>query len=885
MFRNLSIRRKLNLLIGGTAAGAVLLVGLLLGAFVLMNERHEVALTTRAQADLTARGTGAALLFDDADAARETLRAFAFYSDIVTARLYDSDGRLFAEYRREDTEVPPDGPPDTLVPPLPEGRQVAGSGHALAIEPVWVRGERVGTVAIVSDLSRAYHEVDVLTRAVLAVVVAALLLSTVVSARLQRVISTPVLDLAGVMDRVSQQRDYAVRAQVDGGDELAALARGFNDMLAQIQARDQALERHGAELAAQVAERTRELAASNGQLTAELQERRRTEALIRAQNSALETLARGEPLPRTLAVIAHFLEGHVPGSRCAILGREEDGERMHHLHAARLPPAYVAALEAWPAGPNGFPCPMTPDNRKRVVADDIATHPLWATTGRLALGHGLAACWCMPVAQPDGDLMGRICLYHNAPVRPTSAQMALLESAAALVAMALEREAAAARMSQMAHYDGLTGLPNRRLFTDRLAQALGRARRRQGRVAVLFLDLDRFKPVNDILGHAVGDQVLKELAARLKGALREEDTLARIGGDEFTVILEDLTRREDAVHVAERLLAAVTPPLEVDGQEVVVGASAGIALSPDDGDDAATLVKNADMAMYRAKQSGRGVFCFYAGEMAARASARLRMEAALRHALERGEFRLFLQPQVEAAGGRLVGAEALLRWVNKEIGPVGPDVFVPILEETGLIFPVGEWVLAEACRIARAWPEVHGAPLRVAVNLSGRQLHAADPAALVARVLSDTGLPASRLELELTESVVMEHAGETVERLKALDALGVSLTVDDFGTGYSSLSYLKAFPISALKIDRSFVRDITDDEGDRAIAAAVISLAHSLNLHVVAEGVENTDQLDVLRELDCDLAQGYLFGRPEPAEAFVARLKALGAALAPPPIK
>lgn len=885
MLRDLSIRRKLNLLIGGTSAAALALAGVLLGAFMWFNVRHDVALTTRAQADLTARGTGAALLFDDREAAQETLRAFSLYSSIISARLYDRHGRLFAEYRREGTGTPPDVPPDRLDPPRPAPHQAVGAGHAVAIEPVQVRGERVGTIAIVSDLSRAYDEVNVLGRALLAVVVAAFLLSTAVSARLQRLVSTPVLDLAGVMDRVTRERDYAVRARVDGSDELAALARGFNDMLAQIQARDQALERHGAELAAQVAERTRELAASNAQLTAELGERRRTEALMRAQNGALETLARGEPLPSTLAAIAHFLDAQVPGARCAVLGLCEAEGRMHHLHAAGLPPGYVAALEAWPAGPRGLPCPMTADNRERVIAEDIATHPLWAATRRLALSHGLAACWCMPVLRPEGRLVGRICLYHEAPARPAPAHLALLDAAAALVAMALEREAASARMTRMAHYDGLTGLPNRRMFTDRLAQALNRARRRNGRVAVLFIDLDRFKPVNDILGHAVGDLVLKDVAARLKRALREEDTLARIGGDEFTVILEDVARREDAVRVADRILAAVTPPIEVAGQEVVVGASVGIALSPDDGADAATLVKNADMAMYRAKQSGRGVFCFFADEIAATASARLRMEGALRHALERGEFRLFLQPQVDAENGRLVGAEALLRWRNEQFEGVGPDTFVPVLEETGLIFPVGEWVLAEACRAARSWPAVHGVQLRIAVNLSGRQLHNADPAALVARVLSETGLAAGRLELELTESVVMEHAGATVERLKALDALGVSLVVDDFGTGYSSLSYLKAFPIRALKIDRSFVRDITEDEGDRAIAAAVISLAHSLNLHVVAEGVERADQLAVLRDLGCDLAQGYLFGRPEPAEDFAARLKALGTAPQPSPLK
>jgi len=680
------------------------------------------------------------------------------------------------------------------------------------------------------------------------------------------------------MDRVTRERDYGVRARAEGGDELAALARGFNDMLAQIQTRDEALERHGAELAAQVAERTRELAASNRQLTTELRQRRRTEAVIRGQNSALETLARGEPLPRTLAEVARFLENHVPGSRCAILGAEEGHTLVRHLYAARLPPRYVAAMDAWPDGPEGLLCPLCSPSDGKVMAETISAHPEWAAVRNRNGAGALATCWCMPVARAEGGLIGRICLYHETAVQPTPAQAALLESAAALVAMALERETAAARMTHMAHYDGLTGLPNRRMFTDRLAQALGRARRRNTQVAVLFVDLDRFKPVNDILGHAVGDEVLKELAIRLRGALREEDTLARIGGDEFTIILEELSHREDAVHVAQRLLGAVTPPLDVEGQEVVVGASVGIAVSPQDGADAATLVKNADMAMYRAKQSGRGVFCFYAGEMAAEASARLRMEAALRHALERREFRLFLQPQVESASGRLVGAEALLRWESADLGKIGPDVFVPILEETGLIFPVGEWVLTEACRAARAWPAAHGRELRIAVNLSGRQLHQGDPAALVARVLSETGLPASRLELELTESVVMEHAGETVERLKALDDLGVGLAVDDFGTGYSSLSYLKAFPIRALKIDRSFVHDITDDEGDRAIAAAVISLAHSLNLYVVAEGVENTEQLAVLRDLDCDLAQGYLFGRPEPAEDFAARLKALGPA-------
>jgi diguanylate cyclase (GGDEF)-like protein len=513
--------------------------------------------------------------------------------------------------------------------------------------------------------------------------------------------------------------------------------------------------------------------------------------------------------------------------------------------------------------------PMKADNPDSLWTTDIATSPRWAEVRSLALAHGLLACWCMPVRSPSEALLGRICLYHETPVdEPGAFEERLLQTAAAIVGMALERERAQASLARMAHFDGLTGLPNRRLFTDRLTQALGRARRHGGRVAVLFVDLDRFKPVNDTLGHAAGDTVLRAVSDRLKTALRQEDTLARLGGDEFTVILEDITSRDDAVRVADRLLSTVATPLDLEGQEVALGASIGISLYPEDGADAATLVKNADVAMYRAKQEGKGVFCFFAGEMQDRVAARMRMETALRHALERGEFRLMFQPQVEVAGGRLVGAEALLRWHNPDLGEVGPDVFVPILEETGLIFSVGEWVLAEACRHWRRWNQCGSGRFRVAVNVSGRQLYQGRLPQVVRRTLDGSGLQAACLELELTESVVMENAPATVQTLRELERLGVTLAVDDFGTGYSSLSYLREFPIRALKIDRSFVRDITTREGDRTIAAAVISLAHSLDLHVVAEGVETEDQLEALASLHCDLAQGYLFGRPMEADAF-----------------
>jgi diguanylate cyclase (GGDEF)-like protein len=873
-FRDLSIRAKLVLLGTAVSGVAVALVGLLVGGSLWLNERREAATATLARADLAANGTAAALVFDDRPAAHEALRMFRVEPQVVAATVYDRHGRPFAAYRRDGVEGPVPGLPGVLVS-LPEtGVTGLVTGHAVATSSVRLQDEQVGAVVVVSDLSRAYAKVEALARATALAVVASLLLAVALSVRLQRIISTPLLELSALMARVSGERDYALRTVVRGRDELGVLAGGFNDMLAQIQARDDALERHREGLEHTVAQRTRDLAHANRRLEDELKERRRTEALVRAQNAALETLARGEDLSVTLGAIARFLEGRVPGATCAVIGTDCDGGGPRLLHAGRLPGGHTAALEAWLAAPGAGPC-EAPDG-------GVTLHRLADLPGMPpeAAAESPTAFWCLPVRAADGCLLGRICLYHDMARPPERSEASLLDSAGALVAMALEREAAAAHMERMAHYDGLTGLPNRRMFHDRLEQALRRARRARRPVAVLFLDLDRFKPVNDTLGHHVGDGVLRQVSTRLAAVLRQEDTLARLGGDEFTVILETLADRTDAAVVAERMLECLQPPFDMDGQEVVLGGSVGISIHPGDGDDANALVKSADLAMYRAKQEGRNTFRFFAEDMQTGAARRMQLETALRHALARGEFRLEFQPQVEGESGRLVGAEALLRWDNPDLGPVPPDVFVPILEDTGLIFPVGAWVLAEACARARAWDGA-GA-LRVAVNVSGRQLHHADLPDLVADVLADSGLAPERLELELTESVVMADAPAVVEAFRALTDLGVKLTVDDFGTGYSSLSYLKRFPIHALKIDRSFVQDLTTDEGDRAICAAVISMAHSLGLQVVAEGVEMAEQQGILTGLGCDLAQGYLFGRPMPPDQF-ARLAPLGKAPAPAP--
>ncbi|MBI3978687.1 MAG: EAL domain-containing protein [Chloroflexi bacterium] len=430
------------------------------------------------------------------------------------------------------------------------------------------------------------------------------------------------------------------------------------------------------------------------------------------------------------------------------------------------------------------------------------------------------------------------------------------------------------RIRHLAHYDALTDLPNRVLFRDRLHQAIAQARRFERLVGVAFVDLDRFKTINDTLGHDVGDLLLKAVARRLTGCLRAGDTVARLAGDEFTLILPGLAEARDAGAVAQRILDSLAQPFRLGGYEAYTGASIGIALYPLDATDPDRLVTNADATMYRAKEQGGNCYQFFTAEISARAIERLALESSLRHAVERNELVLHYQPQVDATTGQIVGMEALLRWQHPRLGPVLPAQFIPIAEETGLIVPIGEWVLRTACRQNRAWQEAGFPPLRVAVNLSTRQFKR-DVVGTVARVLEETGLDPGYLELEITESVIVQEAEAVGGALHALKAMGVRLSIDDFGTRYSSLAYLKRFPIDTLKIDRSFVRDITTDRDDAAIATAIIALAQRLELKVVAEGVEEPEQVRFLRAHGCTEIQGYLCSRPLPAGE-MARLLAVG---------
>ena len=426
------------------------------------------------------------------------------------------------------------------------------------------------------------------------------------------------------------------------------------------------------------------------------------------------------------------------------------------------------------------------------------------------------------------------------------------------------------QLERLAHHDALTGLPNRLLFHARLEHALERARREGRLVAILCFDLDHFKNINDSLGHPAGDRLLQVVTKRLLDSVRREDTVARLGGDEFTILLEELQESKDAGIVAEKALNVLAEPFELDGHEAYVSGSVGISLFPADGHDATTLLKNADSALYRAKEHGRNNYQFYTEDLTIAAFKRLALESSLRRAVEREEFTLYYQPQLSLNSGRVVGAEALVRWQHPELGLVFPAEFIPMAESTGLIVKLGEWVMDTACTQAKAWQKEGLPPIRIAINLSSVQVNRGDIITTVERVLQETGLDPQYMELEITEGLIMQQTHQTIAILEKLKAMGVMLAVDDFGTGYSSLSYLKRLPLHRLKIDRSFVCDIPDDSEDMAITRAVIALGNNLQLVVVAEGVENETQLEFLRSNGCDEAQGYLYSAPVPAADFAA---------------
>ncbi|MDP1989817.1 MAG: EAL domain-containing protein, partial [Syntrophales bacterium] len=486
----------------------------------------------------------------------------------------------------------------------------------------------------------------------------------------------------------------------------------------------------------------------------------------------------------------------------------------------------------------------------------------------LAVKAGLHGAFAFPI-RSGNDILGVVEFFSLASRPPDEALLQSTRAIGGQIGLFIARKQAEERIRHLAHYDALTGLANRSMFSQRLGHALAQARRNGMQLAVLFIDLDRFKNINDTLGHEAGDSVLKEVAERLHGCLRESDTIGRFGGDEFVALLEGIPQPMHCAEVAQKILAAVARPFALDTQEFHLTASIGISTYPADSEDLQSLLKNADVAMYRAKELGRNNFQFYSAQMNIHTLERLALESSLRGALERNEFVLHYQPKIDIRSGRIIGMEALVRWQHPTKGLIPPMQFIPLAEETGLIVPIGEWVLRTACACNKSWQEQGLPPLRIAVNLSARQFAYENLLRDVARVLNETGLDAAFLELEITESMVMHDPEHAIELLNKLKAMGISISIDDFGTGYSSLSYLKRFPIDSVKIDRSFIKELPLDSDDAAITQAIIAMAHGLKLKVIAEGAETAEQLSFLRAHNCDEMQGYYFSKPLPEHEFI----------------
>lgn len=468
------------------------------------------------------------------------------------------------------------------------------------------------------------------------------------------------------------------------------------------------------------------------------------------------------------------------------------------------------------------------------------------------------------VAVVGGEI--RYVLTTKAPLRDADgAVVAVLTTSLDIT----DRRMAERHLRHLAHHDTLTDLPNRVLLQERVRHEIAQSRRTDRKFALHLFDLDRFKGINDVLGHHFGDRLLRAVADRLRATVRESDTVARLGGDEFAILQSNVSGPEDAAELARRIREALSAPFRFDGQEVTTSASIGIALFPDNGFDFDDLLKNADLAMYRAKAEGRDGFRAFAADMDTSARAITVLESDLRRALARNEFELHYQPQVALSSGLIVGAEALIRWRRENGDLVAPGEFLPRAEENGLIVPINNWVLREACRQAAAWSAAGLPRLRVAVNLSGVQFLKSDVEGLVMEALAESGLPADRLELELTETILLQDTGAVVRQLEALRAQGVTFSIDDFGTGYSSLAYVKHFPVDRLKIDKSFIANLKNDANDAAIVRAIVNLGHSLDLDVIAEGVETAAQLAHLRAEGCDEVQGFYFGRPMLSDVFV----------------
>lgn len=577
---------------------------------------------------------------------------------------------------------------------------------------------------------------------------------------------------------------------------------------------------------------------------------------------ALQAMSRDLPLMRVLDMVCEEVELVAPEVCASILQVDEQG-LLHPLAGPSLPFSYSSRLDGVAIGPQVGSCGTAAWRKSSVLVTDIATDPLWAEFKHLILPLGFKVCWSTPILQKNGKVLGTFAFYYreNGPFVASSFHQQLVEACTDLCALAMERELARQRIRQLAFYDALTGLPNRSLLETQVAQLLDSAQKTGRRVAVLYVDLDRFKNINDSLGPATGDELLREVAARIRELVRQSGVAGRLPGDEFIVALP-LDTVEEVSGLIERWQAHLTRPLQLSHTQVDLSVSMGVAMYPQDGTAMARLLHRAEMALHQAKGGGTGRVGFFSPALSRAAEERLALEKALRDALQTGGLQLHYQPQIELATGRLHGLEALARWQHPSLGFISPDHFIPLAEECGLIGALGRWALDQACQQLALWRREGLAVPVVAVNLSASNFHNLELPALVAQTLERHGLQASDLMVELTESTLLDSHSSTLQTIERLYAQGVRLSMDDFGTGYSSLSYLRRLPITELKLDRSFVTDLEHASTARALSAAILGIGTSLGLTVVAEGVETAAQKEILQAQGYTVVQGYWFAKP-----------------------
>ncbi len=789
--RNISIRSKLALLLVLNGSLALLLVGVFLFGYERLERQEAAVRALSMQARIVADSSTAALSFADDRAATEILTALRADPDLVEAAIYDRHDRLFAWFER--------GPASGR--PLARPRQTGvyfEKGNLLVSQSIHLGRERIGTVFLQASMKEVYSRLNRYTGVVCLVLLASLGVALLLSARLQRMITEPIAELSGVARRVSNDKDYSVRAVRHASDEIGFLIDSFNEMLSQLEIREE------------------------------------------AQKEAEESLRESE-------------------ERYALAARgANDGLWDWKLNTGEIyfSPRWNRMLgnsetEKW-TDPEDWFSRVHPSDRDRLKAE-IAAH-CDGKTAELVSEY-------------------RMRKQNGAFIWMLSRGIAVRDSSGAAVRMAGSQT----DITEGKIADPLTGLPNRLYFLDRLESAIEAARYTKVRFAVLFLDLDRFKLINDSLGHAAGDQLLEGISARLRARLQDFDSAqggpvksiaSRLGGDEFGILLNLIHQQEEATVLAERILEHLSAPFQIDGRPVFATVSIGIALSSS-GDTPEELLRRADTAMYHAKTAGKARFALFDEGMRTQAITRLEIETELRRAIDDQQLTLYYQPQVSIVSRRVTGFEALVRWKHPTRGIVSPQEFIPVAEETDLIVPLGRWVLGEACRQMAEWQRRYGVEqgLTIAVNVSFKQLTGRGFVEDVERILAESGLYSGTLRLEMTESAVMENPKATVDALRCLKSLNLGLEIDDFGTGYSSLSYLNCLPFDTLKIDRSFVSELGSDTESWAIVRTILDLARSMNMDVVAEGVETGDQLETLAALGCARAQGYYFSKPVDAEA------------------